>query len=41
VRIRKKISQTELTKELGVSQALVSLALNGRSAGINPVHPAA
>jgi LacI family transcriptional regulator len=36
VRPRKKISQTQLAKELGVSQALVSLALNGRSIGINP-----
>src|SRR4051812_12352133 len=36
VRPKKKISQTLLAKELGVSQALVSLALNGRSAGINP-----
>lgn len=33
---KKKISQTQLARELGVSQALVSLALNGRSAGINP-----
>jgi len=32
----KKISQTQLAKQLGISQALVSLALNGRSAGINP-----
>ena len=32
----KKISQTQLAKQLGVSQALVSLALNGRSTGINP-----
>jgi LacI family transcriptional regulator len=36
VRPKKKISQTQLAKELGVSQALVSLALNGRSVGINP-----
>jgi LacI family transcriptional regulator len=36
VRPKKKISQTLLAKELGVSQALVSLTLNGRSAGINP-----
>ena len=36
MRPKKKISQTQLAKELGVSQALVSLALNGRSAGINP-----
>lgn len=36
MRPKKKISQTLLAKELGVSQALVSLALNGRSAGINP-----
>ena len=32
----KKISQTQLAQQLGISQALVSLALNGRSAGINP-----
>ena len=31
----KKISQTQLAKELGISQALVSLVLNGRKAGIN------
>ncbi len=31
-----KISQTQLAKQLGISQALVSLALNGRSTGINP-----
>ncbi|MEI6107240.1 MAG: LacI family DNA-binding transcriptional regulator [Opitutae bacterium] len=36
MRPKKKISQMQLAKELGVSQALVSLALNGRSAGINP-----
>ena len=36
VRPKKKISQTQLAKDLGVSQALVSLALNGRSDGINP-----
>jgi len=36
VRTKKKISQTQLAKELGISQALVSLALNGRSVGINP-----
>lgn len=36
MRPKKKISQTELAQELGVSQALISLALNGRSAGINP-----
>lgn len=36
MRPKKKISQTLLAKELGVSQALVSLALNGRSVGINP-----
>jgi len=36
VRPKKKISQTQLARELGVSQALVSLALNGRSVGINP-----
>ena len=31
----KKISQTQLAHELGISQALVSLALNGRKQGIN------
>jgi LacI family transcriptional regulator len=31
----KKISQTQLAKELGISQALVSLVLNGRRQGIN------
>ncbi len=31
----KKVSQTQLAKELGISQALVSLVLNGRKAGIN------
>ena len=31
----KKISQTQLAHELGISQALVSLTLNGRKAGIN------
>ena len=36
MRTKKKISQTQLAKELGISQALVSLALNGRSVGINP-----
>ncbi len=36
MRPKKKISQTQLAKDLGVSQALVSLALNGRSDGINP-----
>ncbi len=36
MRPKKKISQTQLAKDLGVSQALVSLALNGRSVGINP-----
>jgi LacI family transcriptional regulator len=36
VRPKKKISQMQLAKDLGISQALVSLALNGRSAGINP-----
>lgn len=36
MRPKRKISQTLLAKELGVSQALVSLALNGRSVGINP-----
>ena len=31
----KKVSQTQLARELGISQALVSLVLNGRKAGIN------
>lgn len=31
----KKVSQTQLAKELGISQALVSLVLNGRKAGIS------
>lgn len=33
---KRKISQTQLARDLGVSQALVSLALNGRSEGIHP-----
>jgi LacI family transcriptional regulator len=32
----KKISQTQLAKELGLSQAMVSLVLNGRRQGISP-----
>lgn len=32
----KKVSQAQLAKELGISQALVSLTLNGRKQGINP-----
>lgn len=32
----KKISQTQLARELGISQALVSLVLNGRRQGISP-----
>jgi LacI family transcriptional regulator len=32
----KKVSQTQLAKELGISQALVSLVLNGRKQGISP-----
>ena len=32
---QKKVSQTQLAVELGVSQALVSLVLNGRRQGIN------
>ena len=32
----KKVSQTQLARELGISQALVSLVLNGRRQGINP-----
>jgi LacI family transcriptional regulator len=31
----KKVSQTQLAKELGISQALVSLVLNGRRQGIS------
>jgi LacI family transcriptional regulator len=31
----KKVSQTQLAQELGISQALVSLVLNGRRSGIN------
>ena len=31
----RKVSQTQLAKELGISQALVSLVLNGRKQGIN------
>ncbi|MEZ5414200.1 MAG: LacI family DNA-binding transcriptional regulator [Opitutaceae bacterium] len=31
----RRVSQTQLAKELGVSQALVSLVLNGRKEGIN------
>src|SRR3954469_23865811 len=31
----KKVSQTQLARELGLSQALVSLVLNGRKHGIN------
>ena len=33
---KRKISQTQIARDLGVSQALVSLALNGRSEGIHP-----
>lgn len=32
----KTVSQTQLAKELGISQALVSLILNGRRQGISP-----
>lgn len=32
----RKISQTQLAHELGISQALVSLVLNGRKQGISP-----
>ncbi|MFN5559770.1 MAG: helix-turn-helix domain-containing protein, partial [Opitutaceae bacterium] len=32
----KTVSQTQLAQELGISQALVSLILNGRRHGINP-----
>lgn len=35
MRARKKISQQRIARDLGVSQALVSLALNGRKDGIN------
>jgi LacI family transcriptional regulator len=31
----KKVSQTQLARDLGISQALVSLVLNGRKQGIN------
>jgi LacI family transcriptional regulator len=31
----RKVSQTQLARELGISQALVSLVLNGRKAGIS------
>jgi LacI family transcriptional regulator len=34
-RLPKKVSQTQLARELGISQALVSLVLNGRKQGIN------
>jgi LacI family transcriptional regulator len=33
---RKKVSQQRIAADLGVSQALVSLALNGRKGGISP-----
>lgn len=36
MRPRKKVSQQRIARDLGVSQALVSLALNGRKDGINP-----
>jgi LacI family transcriptional regulator len=32
----RKVSQTQIARDLGVSQALVSLVLNGRRDGINP-----
>ena len=32
----KKISQAQLARELGLSQAMVSLVLNGRRQGISP-----
>lgn len=32
----RRVSQTQLAKDLGVSQALVSLVLNGRQEGISP-----
>ena len=35
-RAAKKVSQTQLAQELGLSQALVSLVLNGRRQGISP-----
>jgi LacI family transcriptional regulator len=33
---RRKVSQQQIARDLGVSQALVSLALNGRKEGISP-----
>ena len=33
---QRKVSQTQIARDLGISQALVSLALNGRKNGINP-----
>src|SRR5574338_1372751 len=36
MRHRKKVSQQSIAADLGISQALVSLALNGRKEGINP-----
>lgn len=35
-RTPRKVSQTQLARELGISQALVSLVLNGRRQGISP-----
>jgi len=35
-RVTRKVSQTQLAQELGISQALVSLVLNGRRQGISP-----
>src|SRR5258708_39225034 len=36
MRPKAKISQQRIARDLGVSQALVSLVLNGRKNGINP-----
>jgi LacI family transcriptional regulator len=36
MRPKKKVSQQRIARDLGISQALVSLALNGRKDGINP-----
>lgn len=36
MRVKKRVSQQSIARDLGISQALVSLALNGRKEGINP-----
>lgn len=36
MRQKKRVSQQSIARDLGISQALVSLALNGRKDGINP-----